>query len=116
MKRYKQLIKSDLYKNGWEIQKIEDNTDWWLEEYWKIISVKQNWGQILYILFLVDPQYEGNKKSEAIRGISAMEEIPVSRPNDDGVAFLSMSSGNYNENLENFILKLNTFRSSRHVQ
>lgn len=61
MKYYKELLLKKLADTGWELVAQNDDTDWWLEEFWKVKSIQQNWGEEVYILFLVDPQYEGTE-------------------------------------------------------
>jgi hypothetical protein len=49
MKYYKQLLLQELRDDGWELLERNDDGEWWLEEAWKIRSVKQHWGYEVFI-------------------------------------------------------------------
>ena len=86
--------------------------DWWLEELWRIKSVKTNWGYELLILFLVDPQYEGTDKSQAIWAISASEEMPtVMNYNDCHIAQMDLVKGKFSQKLGEFVGLVNSHRN-----
>ncbi|HKD26365.1 MAG TPA: hypothetical protein VKC66_10740 [Xanthobacteraceae bacterium] len=57
MKHYKKLLLAKLTDSGWELLERCDGMEWWLDESWRIRSVKQHWGFELLVLFLVDPAY-----------------------------------------------------------
>ena len=89
-----------------------DDTDWWLEETWKIKSINQAYGLELYILFLVDPQYDGSNKSQAVWAVSAVEEMPNHRPIDnEEIVQMDMQKGKFDQKLETFVLGINEFRN-----
>ena len=54
MKLYKKLLLGKLADSGWELLEQCDGMQWWLDESWRIRSVKRHWGFELLILFLVD--------------------------------------------------------------
>jgi hypothetical protein len=112
MRSYKKILLKHLSQSGWELVKQEDYTDWWAEEQWYIKSIKQKWGYHLIITFLVDPQYKGNKKSQAVWAVSATASIPNDRVEaQDGVALIGLTKGKYNERLKDFVRKINLHRN-----
>ncbi len=112
MKHYKELLLKKLSDSGWELNEQDDDTDWWLEESWKIKSIQQNWGEEIYILFLVDPQYEGVKKSQAVWAVMAVKELPVNRPlSDVGIIEMDLQKGKFDKKLDEFIKGINTYRN-----
>jgi hypothetical protein len=112
MKHYKELLLKKLIDSGWELIEQDDDTDWWLEESWKIRSVQQNWGEKIYILFLVDPQFEGTKKSQAIWAVMAVKEIPDDRPiGDKGIIEMDLQKGKFDQKLEEFVQGINEYRN-----
>ncbi len=112
MRLYKIQLKELLLEHGWELEEIDDETDWWLEELWTIASSKNNWGYKLYLHFLVDLQYEGINKSSAVSAISAYQK-PIKNYNEcsDHVAEMWLQKGKYDENLKNFVQEINQHRN-----
>ena len=107
------MLLKKLADTGWEIVEKSDNTDWWLEEYWKIRSIHQNWGKVIYVLFLVDPQYEGTKKSQAVWAIVGSKEIPSNRPmGDEGIAEIDLSKGKLDLKLNEFVQGIDEYRNN----
>lgn len=114
MRRYKIQLKELLFESDWELEEVDDQTDWWLEELWVIVSSKQNWGYKLYLHFLVDLQYEGRDKSSAVCAIAALEK-PVksyTEANDD-IAEMWLQKGRFNENLRKFVQEINHHRNEK---
>ncbi len=111
MKYYKELLLKKLCDSGWELIEQDDETDWWLEELWTVKSIKKNWGQELKILFLVDPQYEGRIKSRGVWAVMASEKTPKERPLNPGISQITLSKGNFEQNLNEFVSIINEFRS-----
>lgn len=112
MKYYKELLRDKLFDSGWELMRKDDDTDWWLESYWEVKSVKQNYGKLIYVLFLVDPQYDGENKEGAIWAISAFEKVPLERPSQDGIASTYLVKGKLNECLSIFVNQINSYRNN----
>lgn len=81
---FKELLLDKLALNDWELIEINDNTDWWLESYWKLRSVRQNYGLEIYVLFLVVPDYFGEEKEKAVWSIGAFDSVPLTKPNNEG--------------------------------
>ena len=112
MKHYKELLLNKLTTSGWELIEQDSDTDWWLEDSWRIKSVKQNWGEELNILFLVDPQFEGNDKSQAVWAIMAIKSIPSERPiGDEGIIQMDLVKGKFEQKLEDFVQGVNEYRN-----
>jgi len=111
MRKYKIEIKEKLVDSGWEVEEIDTDTDWWLEERWAIFSTKQNWGYKLYLHFLVDLQYEGTDKDSAVWCVSALENKAMDYHSASS-SFVSMylQKGKFNENILLFVKGINTLR------
>lgn len=114
MKYYKELLLKKLCDSGWELLEKDDETDWWLESYWKIKSIKNNYGKVIYILFLVDPMYDGNIKSSAVWAVGAFEKLPSSRPLIDGISLMDMVKGKFDQKLTKFVIEINGYRDEVH--
>jgi len=114
LRLYKIQLKELLLENGWELKEIDDETEWWLEELWVIASSKQYWGYKLYLHFLVDLQYEGTNKSSAVWAVSALKEHAKSYTEaNDYVAEMLLQKGKFDENLKQFIQKVNKHRNEK---
>lgn len=112
MKHYKELLLKKLAGSGWGLVSQDDDTDWWLEESWKIKSIQQNWGEEIYILFLVDPQYEGAIKSQAVWAVMAVNEVPTERPlGDEGIIQMDLMKGKFDQKLQEFVEGINEYRN-----
>ena len=51
-----------LPEHGWRVARVEEDLEWWADEMWLLESVWSPVGSRAYITFLVDPQFEGNRK------------------------------------------------------
>ncbi len=111
MKYYKELLLKKLIDTGWELTERDDDTDWWLESSWKLTSIKQNYGHHIYVLFLVDPQYDGQNKGSAVWAIGAYGQIPSDRPLDGEISFMHMVKGKFEEKLSLFTGEVNEYRN-----
>ena len=67
-----------------------------------------------YILFLVDPQYDGNNKSSAVWAVGAFEKLPLSRPLVDGISLMDMVKGKFDQKLTKFVIEINGYRDEVH--
>ena len=111
MKRYKQLLENELTQHGWQVEQIISHEAWWIEESWNIQSIRENWGKTLVIAFLVDPLYEGEKKSSAVSEITASLQLPADWDHARlAVASLRLNSGSFNDELARFIKRINQLR------
>ncbi|MBL4798893.1 MAG: hypothetical protein JKY50_15865 [Oleispira sp.] len=114
MKYYKKLLLTKLSETGWEFIEEDADTDWWLESSWKIKSIKESYGLELYILFLVDPHYDGMNKSSAVWAVGAFQEIPTERPMENGIAVMDMVKGKFDQKLTEFVGDINFYRNNAH--
>ena len=113
MKHYKELLLKKLSASGWELIERDDNTDWWLDEAWRVKSSQQHWGEEIYILFLVDPQYEGTKKDTAVWAVMAAKTVPDERPTgNQGIIAMRLQKGRFDQKLEGFVQGINEYRNS----
>lgn len=111
MKKYKQQLFKKLSESGWELLSDDKSEHWWLESSWKLKSIKQSFGLEIYILFFVDPHYEGNKKESAVHLVEAHKEMPSNR-NDESYTLTETDVlvGNYEEKLIEFMDEINEYR------
>ncbi len=113
MKYYKKLLLKKLSSSGWDLIEQDDNTDWWLDEAWRVKSTRQHWGEEIYILFLVDPQYEGTKKDTAVWAVMAEKEVPNERPTgNQGIITMDLQKGKVGQKLEGFVQGINEYRDN----
>ena len=110
MKYYKELLLTKLSQTGWEFIEEDDDTDWWLESSWKIKSIRESYGLEIYILFLVDPQYDGINKSSAVWAVGAYKEIPAERPMGNEITEMDMVKGKFDQKLTEFVDNVNFYR------
>lgn len=82
-----------LPEHGWRLAGVEENPEWWADEMWLLESVWSPVGIHAYITFLVDPQFDGNRKQgEAVWAIMASSARPASRLHE-GEFTLSLGQG-----------------------
>jgi hypothetical protein len=115
MTGYKYKILTELQKHGWELSEVIDSDlDWWADEQWQIKSVRENWGQEIYITFVVDPHWSGNrKKGQGIwEVVASSSQLITWNDKSSEVAALFMSRGKFDPKLEAFIQKINTYRNT----
>ena len=108
---YKHQIEQEIAKHHWEITGINFNSDWWDDENWKI-QFKYDPKICFYICFIVDPQFEGNrKKGQGIYEIKASSDFPKNW-NDERttIASILMTKRKFNVKLKEFIKKLEEFK------
>lgn len=112
MKYYKQLFLQELRDDGWELRERNDDCEWWLEEVWKIRSIKQHWGYEVFILFLVDPQYDGADKQRAVWAVAARTELPTQRPSEGNIATADLQRGKFREQLRALVDAIGRHRNA----
>ena len=115
MKAYKEQLLQTLSAGGWALVEIDDFTEWWADEHWKIASRRNEWGLELWLTYLVDPMYDGNDKSSAVWAVQAAAVKPIARPvnRGDEVSHMVLSKGKYGENMRAFVDDMNDYRDSR---
>jgi len=63
------------------------------------------------MLFLVDPQYDGQNKSSAVWAMGAYRELPKGRPLEEGISTMGMAKGKFYEKLTRFVGVINEHRN-----
>jgi hypothetical protein len=112
---FRTLLRGRLDHDGWEVAAIDDDTDWWVDQHWKIKSTRQANGLTLFLNFMVDPMYEGADKSGAVWSITASTCLPSGRTDTKNqIAEMVLQTGRLIPNLNEFICQLNTYRDSHH--
>ena len=116
MKRsgYKYQIEQKLIKNKWEIKTIGSNEDWWDDEHWRV-DYKYESKIHFYLCFIVDPMFEGERKSEeGVYEIKASTEFP-SNWNDDSnqIASISITKRKFKIKMEKFIKDLEEYKKKK---
>ena len=102
---------SQLPAQGWRVKGAEENLEWWADEMWLLESVWSPVGSRAYVTFLVDPQFDGDrKKGEAVWAVMASPAKPSSRLNVEGEFTLSLGQG-WKKRLPDFFKQLPTLRS-----
>ncbi|MCO7223283.1 hypothetical protein [Pleionea sp. CnH1-48] len=108
MKAYKEQLLTRLHQSGWKLVGQEEGADWSVDEYWKIRSIKQNWGLEAFVYFLVDPMDERENKIWDIR--ATYQEIDGWLDRDSTFATLDMVKGRFDEKSRQFVTEVNRYR------
>lgn len=109
---YKYQIEQALLDNNWELIECGASDEWWDDETWKVRH-HYNFETCFYLSFIVDPQFEGQrKKGQGIYEIKASTEVPKNW-NDDthSIAAISMTKRKFDVKLSEFIADLEWFRN-----
>jgi len=102
---------SQLPEHGWQVADEEENLEWWADEMWLLESAWSPIGSRVYITFLVDPQFDGDrKKGEAVWALMASPAKPSSRLDVEGEFTLSLGQG-WKKRLPDFFAHLSALRS-----
>ncbi|PAC28761.1 hypothetical protein [Flectobacillus sp. BAB-3569] len=94
---YKYQIKLALLRKNWEIVEIRYSEEWWDDENWKI-QYRFNSAIFLYLCFITDPMFEGNRKKGQgiIYEIKATTKFPQNWNDDSNtIALIQMSKGKF---------------------
>lgn len=107
MKEFKKQIQERLEKINWEIDSINEGTEWWLNEYWTIKTKIDPLKNKCFLLFKVDPLYEGNNKIKpTIVEIELFSFYPESRVEKKNlITTIDMRKRKFNSKLDEFILE-----------
>ncbi len=111
---YKYQIEQELDKKNWEIVLIDESREWWDDEHWKV-QFKFDQNIFFYLCFIVDPQFEGQrKKGQGIYEIKASTEFPKNW-NDDSSEFasISMTKRKFEIKLKEFIEYLEKYKKEK---
>jgi hypothetical protein len=110
MKLLRDKLADYLMVEGWEVREIPDaDLEWWADEIWELTSRWSPEGMRAFLIFLVDPQWDGNrKKRQGVWAVGRSRIIPVSRvgAEHDGVLTLRAAK----EEIESFVDGLNRYR------
>ena len=93
---------------------MEDDTQWWADEYWEIHSIKQKFGLTLVINFLVWGEDIGDAKEKFVFVVTAAKQratYMVPRADDIAVHYIS-TRGFSDQEMESFVQKIAEFRES----
>ncbi len=102
---------NQLPEHGWRVAGAEENLEWWADEMWPLESVWSPVGSRVYVTFLVDPQFDGDrKKGEAVWAVMASPAKPMSRLQVEGEFTLSLGQG-WKNRLPAFFDHLSALRS-----
>lgn len=113
MKIYKEQILNTLHDSGWELIDIIEGCDWWAEEHWKIQSIKQCWGLIIFIHFKYDPLGSGLARNNSVLTIEATSDFNhVLYDDKDVIAEMYLQKGKFNENVAAFINAISSYRDN----
>ena len=80
---YRNQIEKGLHQLNWEITEIGQNEEWWDDEHW-IVTYKYDSELHFYLCFIVDPQFEGQrKKGQGIYEVKASRTFPNGWADDE---------------------------------
>ena len=107
---YKYQIKKELEKRNIEIIELGGNEDWWDDEHWKLRH-KYIPNTEFFICFMVDPQFEGNrKKGQGIYEIMTSTKFPKSwTDNDNSLGSLYLAKRKFNIKLSELMSSIDEF-------
>ena len=111
---YKYQIEQKLLKNKWEIRNIGSNEDWWDDEHWRV-NCKYESKIHFYLCFVVDPMFEGVRKSgQGIYEIKASTEFPGNWNDDSNrITSIAMTKRKFDIKLEEFIKDLEKYKKEK---
>lgn len=111
MKSYRQKLEDHLACNGWEVVSIDsDHNEWWADEFWQLKSTWSPLNSKCFLTFLVDPQFEGNRRpKEGIWAIGASPTPPRDSAQAQRVGCIVLNK-KFKANIDDFLLKLEEIR------
>ncbi|MFI4849499.1 MAG: hypothetical protein ACIAZJ_10410 [Gimesia chilikensis] len=112
MQTYKKLLLQKLTDNGWALITQNSDCDWWLEEFWTIQSIHDHRGLELFILFKVDPLFEGQQKSQGVSEVAATVTLPTNRiaAEENSLALITVI-GYFEQQADQLLEAINRYRS-----
>lgn len=96
---------------GWVVVNvIKNDLEWWADEIWELISIWSPEGVKSYLIFLVDPQYDGlRSKGQHVWGIGCSNNYPNTRL--DAESGGTVGYGNlFKKEIDTFFVKLDCLR------
>jgi|SRR5450432_2099365 len=110
MTHYRTELLTLLHEQGWRVSRTEEDLEWWADEMWLLESSWAPVGSRAYVTFLVDPQFEGDrKKGEAVWAVMASPFRPVSSLRGEREFMVSLGQG-WEERLPGLVGFLGIFR------
>ena len=113
---YKYQLEQELNNRKWIISKIGSNEDWWDDEHW-LVEFEHDSTLQFYLCFIVDPMFEGNRKTgQGIYEIKASKEFP-SNWNDGSseITSLSMTKRKFDIKLKEFLESLEVYKRANNT-
>ena len=108
-------LQTALAKAGWEIREIESApSEWWCDEHWIVASVREGWGTLVHVYFLIDPQWDGpRRKGQGVWEVAATADrasdwVEASR----GGVVIPLALGRFDEQIAEFLAGLSQYRRS----
>jgi len=102
---------NQLPEHGWRVASVEENLEWWADEMWLMESEWSPLRSRVYVTFLVDPQFDGDRrKGEEVWAVMASPAKPTDRLHMEAEFTLSLGQG-WKERLPDFFAHLSALRS-----
>lgn len=113
MKTLEARLADALETDGWElVRRHVDDLDWWADELWEL---KSRWSPVdtpAFITFLVDLQWEGNRrKGEGVWALGCSSRYPGNHMDAADAGYLRRKASR--DEIEQFVAAVNAFRNSR---
>jgi len=107
----KAVLTKLLESNGWCVEAREDSdVEWWADELWQIRSTWRPTDYELYLTFLVDPLYDGNRsKGQAVWALGVARTLPRDRLSASESLTLQLNP-KFERGLKQFIVELGQLR------
>ncbi len=111
MKTFKKLLLQKLTDNGCALNTQNSDCDWWLEEFWTVQSIHDRRGLELFLLFKVDPQFEGQQKSQGVSEVAATVTLPTNRiaAEENNLALITVN-GHFEQQADQLLEAINRYR------
>ena len=110
MKTLNAKLADYLEVDGWDL--VHDHTqdlEWWADEIWQLKSLWSPVGTEVFVTFLVDPMWEGNReKGQGVWAVGCSASFPLNRDEADRGGILRLKASK--EEIEEFIQLVSGFR------
>ena len=84
-------ILAALPETGWGLADRQTPEDWWIDELWRLESVWSPRGRVAYLLFLVDPQWDGPRRfGEGVWAVACSKTLPNDRESAESGAVVQI--------------------------
>ena len=90
--RYSELVEA-LSRQGWRVVERErDDLEWWADEIWTVESEWRPRGFSVYLTWLVDPMYDGDRQpGQAVWAVGTSVQRPKDRSEAEGKPILGLN-------------------------